>query len=45
MRQNLAKVLHSNQAIAKGGEDVHEASNQLMSLSTMLETVSNKFKT
>lgn len=45
MRQNLSKVLHSNQAIAKGGESVHEASNQLMSLSTMLETVSNKFKT
>lgn len=45
MRENLVNVLHTNQTIAKGGEKVHDASNQLMSLSKVLETVSNKFKT
>lgn len=45
MRENIAKVIGSNQTIAQGGERVHEASNQLMSLSLSLQAVSNKFKT
>ncbi|MDF1582378.1 MAG: methyl-accepting chemotaxis protein [Methyloprofundus sp.] len=45
MRNNLAEVLGSNQTIAQGGEKVHDASNQLMRLSTALQAVSNKFKT
>ena len=45
MRENIAKVIRSNQTIAQGGERVHEASNQLMSLSLSLQAVSNKFKT
>lgn len=45
MRENIAKVIDSNQTIAQGGEKVHEASNQLMTLSLSLQEVSNKFKT
>ena len=45
MRDNIAKVISSNQTIADGGEEVHEASNQLMDLSSSLTAVSNKFKT
>lgn len=45
MRENIAKVVDSSTTIAKGGEDVHQASNQLTNLSTSLNDVSNKFKT